>query len=106
MFDAKSSELLQSAPPALGINPNDLPRILTDNYARLVSERIRINSTAFSQDDSFTTTRDATVSFLLKIAETYETVTSLVEDPAIRKASAFVSGTAYQILAKSMFKFL
>lgn len=93
MYDRQSSDLLKSAPSIYDIDPEDLPRILTESYATLVSERL--SKTNPDKDE------DATVAFLLTIAEAYETIAGLVDDDSLRRASAFVAGSAYQILSRS-----
>jgi hypothetical protein len=41
MFDAATAQLLRSAPGVLGLNPQDIPALLTRHYANLVSARLR-----------------------------------------------------------------
>ncbi len=97
MFDAQSSELLRSAPLVIhSIDPSDLPRILTRYYAMLVSERIQ----AFDEEER-SSNEDPIIAILVRIAETYETITGLDENEPTRRASAFVSGSAYQVLSRN-----
>ena len=84
MFDAETSLLLRSAPALPNLDPNDIPRILTSHYAQLVSARL--SGTAAGDD------AEAVQGWTLeKIADTYELLTSIHGDPAIRRAAAFVS---------------
>ena len=41
MFDASTADLLRSAPGAPGLDPQDIPALLTRHYANLVSIRLR-----------------------------------------------------------------
>ena len=41
MFDAATSQLLRSAPGVPGLNPQNIPALLTEHYANLVSARLR-----------------------------------------------------------------
>lgn len=93
MFDALSSQFLREAPELDEISPEDLPRILTHQYAELVSMRLRTGDTErpfhdFSQE-------------LSRIADIYEIISSSNVDQPLKKASAFVSGSAHLILAKN-----
>src|SRR5438128_10117208 len=92
MFDAATAQLLRSAPGVPGLNPQDIPALLTRHYAILVSARLR-GAADGSGDagDAWPPER---------IADTYELIASLHTDDALRRASAFVAGTAQQILAR------
>ncbi len=91
MFDPRTAELLQSAPGVPGLAAEDLPKVLTQAYARLVSHRLEGGGGEIDADDSWTIDR---------IADTYEIIASLEDDPTLRSASAFVAGTAQQIIAR------
>lgn len=95
MFDAATAQLLQSAPGVPGLNPQDIPALLTRHYASLVSARLR------GAVDSPGETTEAWS--LERIADTYELIASLQADGTLRKASAFVAATAQQILARRQF---
>jgi hypothetical protein len=92
LFDPVTASLLRSAPALPELDPQDLPQILTRQYARLVSGRLR----GVSED----TSRSADEWPLERIADTYELITSVHNDVNVRRASAFVAGTAQQILAR------
>lgn len=93
MFDATTAELLRSAPPVPGLDPDDIPALLTSHYANLVSARLSGGSGAAAGDGDSAWT-------LERISDTYELVTSLHTDRALRGAAAFVAGTAQQLLAR------
>jgi hypothetical protein len=91
MFDAETSRILRSAPALPGLDPNDIPQLLTQHYAQLVSSRLSGDQVG----------SDVTAAWPLeRIADTYELITSLHSDIGVRRASAFVAGTAQQILAR------
>jgi superfamily II DNA/RNA helicase len=92
MFDATTAQLLRSAPEVPGLNPQNIPALLTRHYANLVSARLRGGVDA-SDDANDAWTLD-------RIADTYELIASLEIDSSMRKASAFVAGTAQQIIAR------
>lgn len=92
MFDPISAALLRSAPGVRGLTSQNIPRLLTLHYANLVSARLRGASDDLAQAGDLWP--------LERIADTYELITSLSSDGAIRAASAFVAGTAQQILAR------
>jgi hypothetical protein len=91
MFDAQSANLLRQAPEIFGIDPSDLPRVLTDIYTEIVINRLKINNEDLDPEP---------ILRLMEVANGYEAISTLIEDEQLRKASAFVSGSAYQILAK------
>lgn len=92
MFDAVTALLLRSAPAVPGLNPSDIPALLTSHFANLVSARLRGSIDAPAETvDGWPPER---------IADTYELIASLETDGALRRASAFVAGTAQQILAR------
>jgi hypothetical protein len=61
--------------------------MLTDIYTEIVISRLKANKGHLDLEP--------------KIANSYEAISSLIEDEKLRRASAFVAGSAYQILAKS-----
>jgi hypothetical protein len=91
MFDPVTAALLRSAPALPGLDPAGIPQLLTRHYAHLVSARLRGAEAAPGGRTDWP---------LERIADTYELITSIHNDPAIRRASAFVAGTAQQILAR------
>jgi hypothetical protein len=93
MFDPESSYLLQSAPSLPDVAADDLPRLLTEIYTELVTNRVR----GITGEGT-----ERPISRLTSIANSYEIIAVTSMDPAISRASAFVAGSAYQILAKSI----
>src|SRR5438067_1056003 len=92
MFDARTAALLRKAPNVPGLNAEDLPQTMTRHYASLVSRRLR------GADTNATATADPWP--IDRIADAYEIVASLERDPDLRRAAAFVAGTAQQIIAR------
>lgn len=93
MFDPDSSKLLQSAPSLQGIEAADLPRLLTEIYTELVTNRVRGEAAGQAVD---------TILRLTEIANSYEIIAVTESDPALVRAAAFAAGSAYQILSKSI----
>ena len=92
MFDATTAALLRSAPAMPGRNPELIPALLTAQYANLAAARLRGEEAAI--------TRVGAAWSLERLADTYELLTSLTRDPAVRRPAAFVAATAQQILAR------
>lgn len=91
MFDAATAQLLRAAPAVPGLNPQDIPALLTRHYANLVSARLRGAGDLDQLEGAWPPER---------IADTYELIASLQQEGELRRASAFVAGTAQQILAR------
>lgn len=91
MFDAQTAALLRSAPELPGLNPQDLPALLTFHYANLASYRLGGIDTAGNDGGEWT---------LQRIADTYELTAVLQAEPQSARAAAFVAATAQQILAR------
>ena len=90
MFDAKTAELLRSAPAVPEFNPHSLPALLTRQYANLASYRLGgLESASDEQGDDGT---------LERLADTYELTAALEVKPRMARASAFVAATAQQII--------
>jgi hypothetical protein len=92
MFDATTAALLRSAPAMPGLNPANIPALLTRQYANLAAARLR------GADDNL----DQLVAAwsLERLADTYEILTSLTSEVSVRRPAAFVAGTAQQMLAR------
>src|SRR5262245_8828674 len=91
MFDPVTTALLRAAPAVPGLNPENIPQLLTRHYASLIAARLRGTAYAAHDDDEWP---------LGRIADTYELLTSVHRHADVRRASAFVAGTAQQILAR------
>ncbi|SDN23276.1 DEAD/DEAH box helicase [Janthinobacterium sp. OK676] len=92
MFDSRTAALLQSAPSFNQLDAQELPKILTRQYAELVSARLRGAEPSSNDQEQHWS--------LGRIADAYEIVASLESDPELRRAAAFVAGTAQQIIAR------
>jgi hypothetical protein len=94
VFDPVTAALLRTAPPLPDLDSETLPQTLTAHYAELVARRLRQVETRAAPEP------EAGGSWpLTRIADAYELVTSIHDDPDTRRAAAFVAGTAQQILA-------
>ena len=94
MFYPVTAAFLRNAPALPGLDPEALPQILTERFAELVARRLRQaegEAIAGQDDEAWPLTR---------IADTYELITSIIEDQDTKRAAAFVAGTAQQILAQ------
>ena len=94
MFDSETAEIMRAAPALPGLDPAELPQILTEQYAQLVARRLR---RVDGPDDA--TVEAANAWSLARIADAYEIVVAIQRDADYRRAAAFVAGTAHQILA-------
>lgn len=94
MFDARTAALLRGAPDLPDLDAERLPQALTRHYARLVSRRLQ------GADTSMGVAGDPWP--IDRIADVYEMVASLERDPELRRAAAFVAGTAQQIIARRL----
>lgn len=92
MFDPETSTLLRSAPEMPGLKAAEIPQLLTQHYSQLVSERL--GGLQHSGGAS-------SVEWPLdRIADAYELVASLSDEPTARRPAAFVAATAQQIIAR------
>lgn len=96
MFDPVTARLLQEAPSLPGLDRTALPAALTDAYTRLVVERLR-QARGEREPDRYSPEWK-----LSRLADTYEVLASVLDHPEERSASAFVAGTAQQILAREV----
>jgi hypothetical protein len=95
MFDPVTAAFLRTAPALPELDPLTLPQTLTARYVELVSGRLRL-----TEGGDLPRTQRTGLWPLTRIADAYELITSVHADPNIRKAAAFVAGTAQQILAQ------
>ncbi|MGD6900445.1 DEAD/DEAH box helicase [Bacillus infantis] len=93
MFDQQTSRILSEAPSLPTLNAHNLPQILTRHYAELVSARLK--SAAGTMDIVLDNQWP-----LERIADVYETIASIEEDPINRRAASFVAGTARLIISR------
>lgn len=99
MFDPVTAEIMRTAPALPGLNPAELPQLLTAQYAELVARRMRRVEGA--EDAAGDGAADGEWP-LARIADAYEIVVSVRRDADYRRAAAFVAGTAHQILAQDL----
>lgn len=91
MFDVVTANMLRSAPAVPGLNPDDIPGLLTRHYASLVAFRMRGSEILSDEKQDWS---------LDRIADTYEIIASIQTAGELRTASAFVAATAQQILSR------
>lgn len=91
MFDIRTAELLRAAPSLPELDAQSIPQMLTRHYAELVSARLKGEDDVEQGDERWS---------LDRIADAYEIVASIESDPELRRAAAFVAGTAQQIIAR------
>lgn len=91
MFDALTSQLLRSAPRLPELDSDQIPQLLTRHYAELVSARLKGEDEAAVGGERWS---------LERIADAYEIVASIEDRSDLRRAAAFVAGTAQQIIAR------
>ncbi|MGO3742241.1 DEAD/DEAH box helicase [Kerstersia sp.] len=99
MFDEPTSELIRSAPPLSGLDPESLPKTLTKAYAEIVAVRLRVRSLAKAagrQDDFFGALRPE-IDQLRKIAFTQEAIASINPEGPHRRGAAFLAATAHYV---------
>jgi hypothetical protein len=95
VFDPVTAAFLRTAPAFPELDPQTLPQTLTARYAELVARRLRQVERGAAVE-----TEPEGAWPLARIADASELVTSIHDDPNIRRAAAFVAGTAQQILAQ------
>ncbi|MBO2945269.1 DEAD/DEAH box helicase [Paenibacillus sp. F411] len=93
MFDTRTSMLLSSAPSLPTLDARNLPALLTGHYAELVSTRLKSANGTVDRDSNEQWPPE-------RIADVYETIASIEEDSTLRRAAAFVAGTARLIIAR------
>jgi ATP-dependent RNA helicase HelY len=96
MFDATTARLIREAPALRGVNPQTLPQELTEIYAELTALRLRGDDLTAQPQRLFILER------LKRLAVVYEAIVDTGAQGDARRASAFVAGTAHQILGRVM----
>jgi superfamily II DNA/RNA helicase len=94
VFDAKTAELIRSAPALDGVNPALLPQELTGIYAELAGLRLRAAVLADQPEYLDKLQR------IERIATIYETLVDSGAEDHERRSAAFVAATAYQLLGR------
>jgi ATP-dependent RNA helicase HelY len=96
MFDAATAALIREAPGLRDVNPQTLPQELTSIYAELVALRLRADELEAQPE------RAQAMERLKRLATVYEAIVDTGSEGNPRRASAFVAGTAHQILGRVM----
>ena len=99
MFDPTTEALIRSAPSFQGLDLNNLPKLLTEAFADIVSSRIRLRGAPNDADDD---ALQATVAKLRKIAFAQETYAALLPDRENRASAAFVAASAHQTVSLAL----
>jgi ATP-dependent RNA helicase HelY len=96
MFDATTAALIREAPRLRGVDPQTLPQYLTSIYAELIALRMRADQLDAQPE------RAQAMERLKRFATVYEAIVDTGSEGNARRASAFVAGTAHQILGRVM----
>jgi hypothetical protein len=96
MFDATTAALIREAPRLRGVDPQTLPQELTSIYAELTALRLRADQLEAQPE------RAQVMERLKRLATVYEAIVDTGSQGSARRASAFVAGTAHQILGRVM----
>jgi ATP-dependent RNA helicase HelY len=96
MFDVETTRLIQAAPALRGVRPEFLPQELTSAYTELVALRLR--------EDEPDRGQLARIERLGRLATVYEAAVDTGAEGEARRAAAFVSATAHQLLGQTLFE--
>jgi hypothetical protein len=96
MFDATTAGLIRRAPAIGGIDTEHLPQDLTAIYAEIVAARVGV------LDDKQAPPAFPHLERLQRIATLYESLADQGASGDQRRASAFVSGSANQLIARAI----
>jgi ATP-dependent RNA helicase HelY len=94
MFDGETARLMRQAPALQDVDPLTLPQQLTAIYAELTSFRLRAGELEAAAD------RRLVLERLQRLGTIYEAVADTGATGDARRAAAFVSATAHQILSR------
>lgn len=94
MFDAETARLIRQAPSLRGVDSQSLPQQLTAIFAELTALRLRADQLEAQPE------RLQMLQQLRQLATIYEAVADTGAIGEARRASAFVGGTAHQLLAR------
>src|SRR3546814_12044212 len=93
MFDPITAALIGSAPPLEGLDLQNLPKLLTEAFADIVSARIRLRGSAQDEDNPGLT---ETLRNLRRLAATHEAYVALLPDRDNSTAAAFVAASPHE----------
>lgn len=96
MFDPTTAALIRAAPPLEGLDLDNLPKLLTEAFADIVSARIRLRGAGAEANDA---TLATTVAGLRRIAAAHETYAALLPDRRNRASAAFVAASAHHAIS-------
>lgn len=99
MFDPTTAALIRAAPPFEGLDLDNLPKLLTEAFADIVSARIRLQGATAEADDEALM---ATVAELRRLAAAHETYAALLPDRENRASAAFVAASAHQAISLAL----
>lgn len=99
MFDPTTAALIRAAPPLEGLDLDNLPKLLTEAFADIVSARIRLRGARADAEDEALV---ATVTELRRIAAAHETYAALLPDRENRASAAFVAASAHQAISLAL----
>lgn len=93
MFDEASARLIRDAPSLRDLPAAELPAVLANAYAGLVSRRLSGESVDADATEEWPLTR---------IADVYELIASVSDDGAVRRSAAFVAGSAQRLQSAAL----
>jgi hypothetical protein len=96
MFDPTTEALIRAAPRFEGLDIDSLPKLLTEAFSEIVSERIRLRGTSGETDSE---NIQATIFKLRRIATAYESYAALLSGRENRSSAAFVAASAHQTVS-------
>ena len=99
MFDPTTEALIRAAPSFEGLDLDNLPKLLTEAFADIVSARIRLRGAPDDADDE---TLHATVAKLRHISSAHEAYAALLPDRENRASAAFVAASAHQTVSLAL----
>ena len=95
MFDSETVDLIRSAPPLEGLELDDLPKVLTRAYSRIVALRMRLRATLSAE--AYEAELGEMSRELETIALTQEAFVAATPDRENRASAAFVAASAHQL---------
>lgn len=93
MFDPDTIRLMESAPELDGLEQSDIPKLLTEAYARIVAMRIRLQE-LHSEGTGLVELRQ-NIEQLKRLAATQEAFVAASRNRENRASAAFVAGSAH-----------
>ncbi|WP_313655974.1 DEAD/DEAH box helicase [Pantoea sp.] len=90
MFDPKTKKLLLDAPKLDGLENSDIPRLLTESYAQIISARIRLRDRSINDKNV-----NDNIEILRRLSSTHEALVATMKDNNHRESAAFVAASAH-----------